>query len=393
MTMRGRRRGDSGALAFVVAVVVAVLGLLVAALIIWVMTIRLMKATPQTVTRTASDAAPFVEAWSVAVSPQVVLEFATVPGRPGEFFALNDDQIYRFDATGAVRSKFAALPKSSRISTDRAGTLPYLLIVSRKTKWTGAIDYTTTTDYFLNALDTRGQTVWTRRFDPKNSSTLETVVTMMGEEPVVVLSAGKHITCLDRSGRTLWDLALWHHSGSVAPFDLNGDGSGNLIVAEAPKRPIVRVDSRGRIAGVWAAGDGPSRLRTINSPSTGLSAISLRQVFGRGPGVRHALTFFDAAGTTLGETELPPDVSLLSYSPIASMDVSGSGDQVWVVALGDGSIRLFSSAGKLLARYDMRVRPRTYLAVPQKAGPDLLVVATNSGVTALRPVAARIREP
>jgi hypothetical protein len=312
------------------------------------------------------------------------------PGRPGEFFALNNDMILRFDAAGARQDRFAAPPKSSRIVADRTGAVPYLLVVSRKTKWTGAIDHVVTTDDFLHALDTRGQVVWTKRFDPKELSTLEPVIARFDGRPAIVLSASKRILCFDVNGNLLWDLPFWHHPDTVAFADLDGDASGDLLAAQAPMREIVRIDDRGQIAGPWGAGEGPSRVRTTYSPETGFSAISLRQVFGRGAGVRHALTFFDGGGTTVREVELPPDASPLSHSPVTAMDVDGSGRKVWVLALGDGSIHVYASSGERLALYQTAERPRTYLAVPQPAGPDLLVVATHRGLTAWRPIVSRI---
>jgi hypothetical protein len=126
------------------------------------------------------------------------------------------------------------------------------------------------------------------------------------------------------------------------------------------------------------------------SPATGFSAVSIRQVFGRGSGVAHALTFFDHAGTTIREVELPPDASPLSHSPVTALDVDGSGNRVWVIALGDGSVRAYSPFGEPLAQYQLGVRPRTYLAVPQPSGPDLLVIASDGGLSAWRPVAARL---
>jgi hypothetical protein len=334
--------------------------------------------------------AAFVEAWSVDLAPPFVEEMALIPGHPGEFFALKNDRIYRFDATGTRQDKFAAPPKSARIVTDRTGAVPYLLVVSRKTKWTGAIDHVVTTDHFLHALDSRGQAVWTKRFDPKELDTLEPSIARFAGRSAIVLSGSKRILCFDVNGRPLWDLAFWHHPGTVAVADLNGDGSGDLLAAQAPRREIVRIDGRGQVVGVWGAGDGPSRLRTSHAPSAGFSAVSLRQVFGRGPGVRHALTFFDAGGTTIREVELPPESSPLSYSPVTAMDVDGNGGKAWVIALGDGSILVYSPLGEPLAQHQMGIRPRTYLAVPQQSGPDLLVTATDRGLTAWRPIALRM---
>src|SRR5947207_7236112 len=118
--------------------------------------------------------AAFVEEWSVTLNPPLVHEMALSPGAKGAFFALNNDVIIRFDATnGAQLAKFAAPAKSARMATDPSGAMPYLMVVSSSTKWTGAIDYVVTTDYFLHALDTAGREVWKNRFDPKDVSVLE----------------------------------------------------------------------------------------------------------------------------------------------------------------------------------------------------------------------------
>jgi hypothetical protein len=116
-------------------------------------------------------------------------------------------------------------------------------------------------------------------------------------------------------------------------------------------------------------------------------------VFGRGPGVRQALAFFDGEGAVIREAELPADAALLTYAPIAAMDVDGSGHRNWVVALGDGTILVYSPLGERLARHIAGSRLRTLLAVPQPEGPDLLVVATHGGLTAWRPVLGRMQPP
>jgi hypothetical protein len=390
----GTRKGlwvrHDGAMIFVVAACVALVCVLIAAVFIWKMAARQMLAVQVPPTAVEHDANPaFVQAWSVPLSPPFVVEMALVPGHPGEFFALHHDQIHRIDGTGTRRETFAAPPKSSRIATDRTGAVPYVLVISRKTKWTGAIDYVVTTDYFLHALDTRGRAVWTKRFDPKELSTLEPLSAKVDGRPVIVLSGSQRILCFDLNGGPLWELDLWHHPDTVAVADLNGDGHGDLLAAQAPMREIVRINARGRVAGAWGAGDGPRRFRTSYSPATGFSAISLRQVFRR-PGVDHALTFFDAGGTTIREVELPADASPLSHAPITAMDVDGTGNKAWVVALGDGSIRVYSPFGERLAEYQMGLRPRTYMAVPQRSGADLLVTATDRGLIAWRPIAARM---
>ena len=335
--------------------------------------------------------APFVEAWSVPLEPPLVHEMALNPGVKGQFFALNNNQILRFDADGTPLARFAAPPKSTRIATDPTGALPYLMVVSKSTKWTGAIDYVVTTDDFLQALDGDGREVWKKRFDPKEVSTLEPVIATLNSRPVVVLSASNRIVCLDAAGTELWNIPLWHHPGTVTGVDLP-DGSGLLLAAVAPKKGIVRIGGDGEVLGAWAESDGPSRFRAINTHG-GIFGISLGQIRGRGQGVLHALTFFDGGGAIIREVELPPNAPQLAYSAIAAMDVDGSGRRNWVIALGDGTIMLFSPTGEQLARQTTGARLRTVMALPQNSGPDLLVTATHRGLTAWRPVPGRIHPP
>lgn len=390
--MNNHRRplDDDGNVLLGIAILIAVVCALVAVTVLLNTAQRLSDAVSPTTAVERDDNAAFVKVWSASVRNPFVLEMANVPGRRGEFYALHNDQIYRFNAAGLKLEQFAAPPKSSRLSTDRTGGIPHLLVVSRNTKWTGAITHVDTTDYFLHALTSQGHVVWTKRFDPQKYSTLEPMAARNQRRPIVVLSASKRLIALDANGTLLWDVDFWHHPGSVAVADLNGDGEGDLLAAKAPKQEIVRINDLGRVIGPWGAGDGPSRLRTMHSPATGFSAVSLRQVFGRGPGVMHALTFFDSAGTTVGEVELPPDASPLSYSPVTAIDADGRGNRVWVIALGDGSVHAYSPFGSKLSHHQLGVRPRTYLAVPQPSGADLLVVASDGGLTAWRPVAARL---
>lgn len=111
------------------------------------------------------------------LSPPLVHEMALSPGRPGQFLALNKDEILHFDSTGARVSKSAAPANSSRIATDPSAGIPHVMVVSSSIKWTGAIDHTVTTDDFLHALDTGGHEIWKRRFDLKDVATLEAVFT------------------------------------------------------------------------------------------------------------------------------------------------------------------------------------------------------------------------
>ena len=61
--------------------------------------------------------APFVQTWSTRLSPPQVHEMALTPGRPGQFLALNNDEILQFDSTGTrVRS-------ASQIVEDRDGSV------------------------------------------------------------------------------------------------------------------------------------------------------------------------------------------------------------------------------------------------------------------------------
>lgn len=333
--------------------------------------------------------APFVPAWSVRLSPALVHEMALSPGRPGQFLALNRDEILHFDSTGARVSRSAAPANSSRISTDPSAGISHVMVVSSSSKWTGAIDHTVTTDYFLHALDTDGREIWKRRFDPKDVATLEAVFTRVMGRSVVLVSASRRILCLDGSGRQLWEVPLWHHPGTVTATELDG---GTILAAAAPKREIVRIGPDGTVLGPWGKGDAPRRFRAIRTRA-GVYGISVRQVFGRGPGVRQALAFFDGEGTVIREIELPPDAALLTYAPIAAMDVDGSGDRKWVVALGDGTILVYSPLGEQLARHTAGSRLRTVLAVPQPDGPDIMVTATHAGLTAWRPVLGRMQLP
>ena len=325
----------------------------------------------------------FTVVWSIPLQSALVHDMALSPGRRSEFLALNNDTILRFDRSGASMGSFAAPAKSSRIATDPTGAVPHVLIVSSKTKWTGAIDYVQTTDVFLHALEpTTGREIWRKRYDPKEISSPEPVAAALDSGPAVVLSGGRHIIGYDASGTELWDLPLWHHPGTVTAANLSGVGAGALLAAVAPKKQIVRIDSNGRVA-PWADGDGPTRLRAMNTEGRTF-VVSLRQVFGRGPGIRHTLTFFDQDGTPLREVELPPDSPMLSYAPIGAMG-AGGGRRNWVVGLADGRILVYSPYGDELARHATGARIQAILVFPQPGGPDFLVTATRRGLTALRP--------
>jgi hypothetical protein len=340
----------------------------------------------------AAGEGAFRREWSIVVSPPLIHEMALGPGRTGEFLALNSGKVQRFDASGTRLGQFEAPSKSSRIATDPTGAVPYLFIVSSAAKWTGAIDHTVATDYFLQALDTNGKEVWKTRFDPKEVASLEPSVVMLNSRPVIILSASQRILAVDPQGSQLWSLSLWHHPGTVTASDLSGDGANTLLAAVAPLKEIVRIDGDGEIQGKWGSGDGPSRLRAMRTGGRAC-AVSLRQVFGRGQGVRHALAFFDASGAVVTEVELPPDSHHLSYWPIVPLDIDGSGRRNWAIGLGDGTILVFSPDGEELARHATGERLRTILTLPQPGGPDLLVAATHRGLSAWRPVPDRMRGP
>ena len=340
-------------------------------------------AGPQVPPATGSDA-PFVEAWSIALNPPLVHEMAAAPGRPAEFLALNGNEILRFDSKGTRVAKFVAPPKTTRIATDATGGFPYVMAVSSRTKWSGAITHTDTTDYFLHALDTGGREVWQKRFDPKEVSAPEPVITRAGGTSIVLFSAGKRLHCFDAGGKQLWDVPLWHHPGSVSATI-----TGEILAAQAPMKNIVRLDSRGSVIGQWGKGEGPRRFRIMRSRG-GTYGISLRHIAGGSQAGRHAVAFFDGAGTLLRETDLPRDAGFLTYAPIAALDVGGSGQRNWVVALADGTIFVYSPDGEQLARHQTGSRLRTLIAVAQSSGPDLLITSTHTGLTAWRPIAGRM---
>lgn len=77
--------------------------------------------------------APFIQTWSVRLSPPLVHEMALSPGRPEQFLALNNDEILHFDSTGTRVSKVAAPAQSSRIATDPSAGMPHVMIVSSST--------------------------------------------------------------------------------------------------------------------------------------------------------------------------------------------------------------------------------------------------------------------
>ncbi len=164
---------------------------------------------------------------------------------------------------------------------------------------------------------------------------------------MVLLSASRRIFCFDPSGRRIWETPLWHHPGTLTATDFDG---GSILAAAAPKKEIVRIGPDGTVLGPWGKGDAPRRFRAIQTRD-GVYGISLRQVFGRGPGVRQALAFFDGEEAVIREVELPADAGLLTYAPIGAMDVDGSGRRNWVVGLGDGTILVYSPPGEQLARH------------------------------------------
>jgi hypothetical protein len=380
------RSRQGGAVVFIALAVIAVAFLVFCLYALkGAMTATVEQVEKAAVTPPAIDA-PFVRAWSTR-SFHVVHEMALTPDRRGEFIALNAGKIIRIDATGNRLTEIDAPPKSTRIATDPTGGLPHVYVVSRTSKWTGAIDHTVTTGHFLHAMDLEGRQAWTKRFEPKDVSTLEPLVTRLNGRPVVVLSASQRIICMDGSGTELWNLAFSHHPGSVTPAALTG---GGLLAARVPMREIVLIGADGTVVGPWGMGEGPSRVRTIQTRS-GMYGISIRHATGRGPGGRHVLAFFDGSGTTIREVDLPPGAGLLSYSPIGAMDVDGTGRRNWVVGLNDGTMLVYSPAGYELARHASGSRLRTLLAVPQPTGPDLLIAATHGGLTAWWPVSGRFR--
>lgn len=337
--------------------------------------------------------APFVKEWD-AYSSQAI-EMALSPGRPNEFLALTiSGDIVRFDLHGAKLGSFDAPKKSERLVTDPTGRFPHLLVASRATKWTGAIDYTETTDLYLQALDQKGGEVWKVRLDPKRYATLEPLIVDLDGTgaPSILVSASKHILCYDARGNQRWSAELWHHPGTLAAADLDADGRIDLLAAPAPKKPIVRLGPRGEILSEWAPGDGPSRLRLERmGRALDVNGISVRQVFNTGtPGVHHALAFFMAGGAQMRESVLPGDVYPLSRTPVAPIDIDGSGTYQWAIVTGDGVVRIFTPQGQSLTSHPLGVRPRSMLVLPRANAADLLVVSANNGLHALRPVAAKM---
>ena len=370
------RSRQSGAIVFVLIAIIAI-GFL--AFSLWSLSKALSSTAgvvspPGVVAERAAKDEFLSRVWSERLRPAVVNHMALAPARPGHFYALNNDELLMFDARGTRTAKLRAPDKSLRLATDPSGALPYLVIVSQTTKWTGAIDHVVTTGYTLHALEQSGTEVWSRRYDPKDVSSPDVFVGVLNGRSAIVFSTGKHLLALDGGGRRLWDVSLWHHPFTAA---LAGDG---LLAAQAPRKDVVRIGPDGEILGSWGAGDGPSRLAVMQRGARGY-VISLRQVFQRGPGVRHSLTFFDRSGRTLREVELAPDTNYVSHHPIAEVDSDGRGDMQWVMPLNDGTLLFFSPDGQKLREFRTGARLRGLLAVSQAPGADLLVTATESGLT------------
>jgi hypothetical protein len=236
-----------------------------------------------------------------------------------------------------------------------------------------------------------GREVWKKRFDPKETSTLEPFVARLNSRPTIVLGASRRILAFDGQGNELWNIALWHHPGTVTAVDPSGTGEGMLLAAKAPRQEIVRIDADGEIRGTWGPGEGPTRFRALTTGSSG-SALSLRPVYGAPGGARNLLAFYDPGGTVVTEVEIPREAQTLTYSPIVPLDVDGRGRVNWVIGLGDGTILMFSPQGEEVVRHATGERLRSILAVPQRQGPDLLVGATHRGLTVWRPAPERIRQ-
>jgi hypothetical protein len=181
--------------------------------------------------------APFIQTWSMRLSPPLVHEMALAPSR---------------------------------------------------SKWTGAIDHTVTTDYFLHALDTVGREVWKQRFDPKDVATLEPVPARVLGHPVVLLSASRRIFCFDLRGTRMWETPLWHHPGTLAATEFDG---GAILAAGVHQKAVVRIGPDGRVLDAWSKSDPLRRFRAIQTHD-GLYGISSRWVSGPAPGVGHVLAFF-----------------------------------------------------------------------------------------------------
>ena len=200
----------------------------------------------------------------------------------------------------------------------------------------------------------------------------------------------ERILCFAIDGTLIWDVALWHHPGTLASVDTQQGGPGFLLAGLASRRDIVQIDARGSVMGTWAsliglwvAREDPSRLATVPSPAGGFAAIAMREVQEPGQPVRQAVTFFDAGGTVLNESELPSSATPLVFSPIASMD-SGSG-AFWVLASGDGSLHAFSLQGRRLVTQETGTHFTMCAAVQRGGRPSLLVTAVPRGLMAWRP--------
>jgi hypothetical protein len=370
------RSRQGGAIVFVLVAVIAVAFL---AFCLWTLS-QAMTATRTAATlpgapvaAPAAGDAPFTRVWSLSL--RLVTQVTAAPGPRGYFIALSRGELHLLDPTGTRAASFAAPAKTSRIAGDPSGRMPFLIAVSRRSKWTGAIDHTVTTDYFLHALDTRGREVWQKRFDPKELSAPEPVIASLGGRTVVLLGGGQRVFCYDQSGGEVWNLPLWHHPGTLAAA---GDV---LLAAQAPRKGIVRISPAGRVIGAWGTSDVPSRF-VVTTKRGELFGLSIGRVSRPGSGDRHAVTFYDGGGRTVRQVELPPDTGLVSYTPLAAANIDG--ETVWVVPLGDGTILLYSPQGDQRARYTTGSRIKMAGVIEQSTGPDLLVTATESALSGWR---------
>lgn len=228
----------------------------------------------------------------------------------------------------------------------------------------------------LAAWDASGRELWRFSLDPGQASRIDPFFGDFDGDGVLEIACPlkKSIAVLDGGGRRVRLLPRRAVSSRFDVGDFDQDGADELILCDALGGCTILDPLTGETSDFELGGETDELRATLDADPPAVLETGSRA----GRRILRAVTL---DGALLFEDELEFHPRGVARSSLLRADLDGDGEEAWVVAEGDGAIRLYSHDGFRRGVHYTGVRIADLIRV-RRPGGDLLVAATHRGVAA-----------